>query len=410
MWKQPVVIPKYDISCFSYLPSLVRAAILGETSPILEQAGMQGPFQRVVTLFIDAFGWRFFTRYGDAAPALRRFVTDGRVFRLTSQFPSTTAAHVTTMFTGYPVGQHGVYEWNYYEPSLDIIITPLLFTYAGTREREKLQELNPDLNTMFPRPTFLLDLKALGIESYIFLNRLFAFSTFTTFMVQGAHVVPFATISHALTQLRLMLENTRGPALFHLYYEAIDNLAHEHGPESPHVEAEIDTFLTVLERQFFAKLPPTLKDTLILLFADHGVMAVSPEETVYINTHPLYTELAPLLRKNARGQVLAPAGSPRDMFLYVREDALPEAQEILARITDGRADIVPTEMLIAQGAFGRHPLSDRFLQRVGNLVILPRPREAVWWYEKDRFEQKQRGHHGGLSPEEMEIPLLLWAT
>jgi len=35
--------------------------------------------------------------------------------------------------------------------------------------------------------------------------------------------------------------------------------------------------------------------------------------------------------------------------------------------------------------------------------------EAVWWYEKDRFEQKFRGHHGGLTRGEMETPLLLTA-
>jgi hypothetical protein len=32
--------------------------------------------------------------------------------------------------------------------------------------------------------------------------------------------------------------------------------------------------------------------------------------------------------------------------------------------------------------------------------------EAVWWYEKDKFEQRFYGHHGGLTPQEMEIPLL----
>ena len=410
MWTQPIVKPQYDTDCFSLVPSLIRAAFHGDPFPLLDQANLRGPFQHVVSLFIDAFGWRFFTQYADAYPALRRFVEQGHIVRLTSQFPSTTAVHVTTMFTGQIVGQHGVYEWHYYEPSLDIIITPLLFTYAGTRERETLHALHPDLNVMFPSPAFLLSLKSSGIRTYVFMNKLFAHSTFSTYMMQGADVVPFSTLPQALTQLRLMLETIPGPVLFHLYYEAIDTIAHEHGPESPHVEGEIDTFLTVLERQFFAKLPPHLCDTLILLFADHGMMAVSPEETIYINTHPLYPQLDPLLRRNKRGEVLAPAGSPRDMFLYIEENALSEAQHILTRITNGRADVVLTQELIDQGFFGPGPLSQRFLERVGNLIVLPHPREAVWWYEKDRFEQKQRGHHGGLSPEEMNIPLLLWAT
>jgi hypothetical protein len=49
------------------------------------------------------------------------------------------------------------------------------------------------------------------------------------------------------------------------------------------------------------------------------------------------------------------------------------------------------------------------MSRVGNLVILPYDGETVWWYDPGRFEQKFYGHHGGLTPGEMEIPLLMYA-
>ncbi|MCB0025926.1 MAG: alkaline phosphatase family protein, partial [Caldilinea sp.] len=100
-------------------------------------------FQRVITLFVDAFGWRFFERFQDH-PLLRRFATTGSVTRLTSQFPSTTSAHVTTLYTGEPVGRHGVFEWFYYEPQLDAVIAPLLFSYAGDEGRESLADQGVD--------------------------------------------------------------------------------------------------------------------------------------------------------------------------------------------------------------------------------------------------------------------------
>ena len=54
------------------------------------------------------------------------------VEKLTAQFPSTTAAQITTIHTGQTVGEHGLFEWNYYEPVLDAVIAPLLFSFAGS--------------------------------------------------------------------------------------------------------------------------------------------------------------------------------------------------------------------------------------------------------------------------------------
>ena len=38
------------------------------------------------------------------------------------------------------------------------------------------------------------------------------------------------------------------------------------------------------------------------------------------------------------------------------------------------------------------------------LVVLPNAGESIWWYERGRFEQRFRGHHGGLTAEEMLVP------
>jgi len=43
------------------------------------------------------------------------------------------------------------------------------------------------------------------------------------------------------------------------------------------------------------------------------------------------------------------------------------------------------------------------------LVVLPFADESVRWYEKDKFEIKSYGAHGGLTPDEIEIPLLLFS-
>ena len=103
----------------------------------IKEAFASKKYDAVVMFFIDAFGWLFYERFQDD-PFIKRIEKHGKIEKLTSQFPSTTAAHVTTMHTGLPVGQSGVFEWQYYEPLVDRIVAPLLFSYAGTRERESL--------------------------------------------------------------------------------------------------------------------------------------------------------------------------------------------------------------------------------------------------------------------------------
>jgi hypothetical protein len=86
---------------------------------------------------------------------------------------------------------------------------------------------------------------------------------------------------------------------------------------------------------------------------------------------------------------------------------LAEAQDFLASRLAGQAEVRRVADLVTQGYFGPK-IAPEFLRRAGDLVILPYAGESVWWYEKDHYEQKFRGHHGGLTPQEMEIPLIAW--
>jgi hypothetical protein len=83
---------------------------------------------------------------------------------------------------------------------------------------------------------------------------------------------------------------------------------------------------------------------------------------------------------------------------------LDEAQSILAKGLDGKAEVAKADWLMENGYFGPE-ISRKFRARVGNLVILPYRYESVWWYEKERFVKHFYGNHGGLTPQEMEIPL-----
>lgn len=385
--------PRYDVGGFAGIPERIKNMFAS------------GKYDAVVLFLVDAFGWRFFERFQDAA-FIKRMAKYGKIEKLTSQFPSTTAAHVTTIHTGWPVGQSGVYEWYYYEPQLDAIIAPLLFSYAGSPYRDNLTSTGIHPPLLYPRGFFYPELKKMGVDPFVFAIRDYTPSTYSNVVMAGAEQHSFRTLSEAFVNLGLLLEQQTNPTYIHLYFDKIDTLCHEYGPNAPQTEAEIETFLLIME-YYFERIFKGKKRILFLMTADHGATEVDPKTTTYLNTEPRFMGFERFIETNRRGKLLVPAGSARDMFLYIKDHVLDDAQSFLATRLEGKADVVKIESLIADGYFGEE-VSNRFRERAGNLVILPYRYESVWWYEKDKFEQRFYGHHGGLTPQEMETVLCLY--
>jgi predicted AlkP superfamily pyrophosphatase or phosphodiesterase len=382
--------PRYDSGGFAGIPSRIKDAFAS------------GNYDAVVLFLVDAFGWRFFERFQDTA-FIKRIATHGSIEKLISQFPSTTAAHLTTIHTGWSVGQSGVYEWYIYEPQVDAIIAPLLFSYAGSQYRDNLKPTGIHPSLLYPRGVFYPDLKKMGVQPYVFGLRDYTPSTYSNVVMVGAELRSFKTLSEAFINLGFLLEKHKKPAYVHLYFDKIDSLCHEYGPTAPQTEAEIETFLLLMEH-YFERIFKGKKRILFLMTADHGASEVDPETTTYLNIDPRFRGFEKFIATNRRGQLLIPAGSARDLFLHIKDDRLDDSQAFLAKHLEGKADVVKTQALIADGYFGPE-VSTRFRERVGNLIILPYLYESVWWYEKDKFEQRFYGHHGGLTAQEMETIL-----
>jgi predicted AlkP superfamily pyrophosphatase or phosphodiesterase len=409
-FSQRFVRPLYNSYCFANLPATIQYLLTGVKQNMLPLdvfGTLPTRYNKVVLFFVDAFGWRFFDQYAEKYPLLKTILQRGMVSKLTSQFPSTTPAHVTCINTGLNVAQSGVYEWNYYEPLVDAIITPLRFSYAGDSKPDSLKATGLPPEAFYPTHTFHQILQSQGVQSHVFQPAAYAYSTYSNVVLKGATSLnPFRTLEEALDKLTSrILTKEESPAYYLLYYDRIDTSCHAFGPGSPEIVQTLDHFFQAMEQLFYQKLHRLTGDTLLMLTADHGQIEVFPETTFYLNREMPGFER--FLQKSHQGSLLVPAGSARDMFLHIKEELLDEAIAFLQHHLAGRVEIYRTEDLIHENLFGSTTPSTAFLTRVGNLVILPNPTETVWWHEEDRFEMHFSGHHGGLTPEEMEIPLLI---
>ena len=426
------VRPLYGSYCFSRIPWTLEAVLTGEPNPMTLPPDALGALagrrpDTVVVVFVDAFGWRFFERFVESTPALARFLRDGTVSKLTSVFPSTTSAHVACLHSGLTPSASGIYEWYQYEPAVGEMIAPLLSSRAGHKGRNGL-DLPP--GTLFDGETLHERLAARGVRSISVTPAEFTPSPFNDAFTRGTVEVPWKGLARGLNALarEVRAPSVPGPRLIHYYYGDIDRVGHRSGPDSPELCRTVRRFFDGLERRFFTVLEggrraeprgrqrsgsgatgsapghprATAGRTCVVLTADHGMMGHDPACTVYLNR--VLPEVERWMERGPGGRPKVPAGSPRDFFLHLREDRFDDAVAAIRDALTDVAEVRPVRDLVAAGYFGEASPSSRFLERVGNAVILPRPGRAVWWYEEGRFESRNPGDHGGLSPEEMEIP------
>jgi hypothetical protein len=391
-----VVLPAYGERSFDLLPGTLERLLTGATArSALDPAllgGLDGRADRVLFVYFDAFGWFFAEQHLDH-PLLQRAV----VRQLTSQFPSTTTAHVTTIHSGLPVWQHGLYEWYLREPRLNRLVAALPYVLAGTRQPIPLPP-----EQLFPSGHLYADLAAAGVPAAVVQSHLFARSPPNTRLAAAATVVPSYGVAHGLAAAGAALAE---PGYVFCYLDHFDGLMHHVGPEHPIVRSSARATLDLVDRALRDGTVP--RGTRVLLSADHGMCPIDPARTLYVNR--LWPELERLLERGADGRPLAPAGSSRDLFLHALPDAVDEVVAGLAERLAGRAEVRRVADLVAEGAFGPEQ-SDALRERLANVVVLPEMGENAYWHDPPRFEEHLLGQHGGLSARELEIPLLVLDT
>ena len=365
---------------FAALPPTVERLLAGTPGGLPQAllAGAPERVDRVAVVLLDAFGMRFVERHGDH-PLLRRL----QVAPLASQFPSTTTAHVTTMHTGAPVGEHGLYEWNVYEPALDEVIIPILYARAGGAP-DGLHGCGVAIGDIVPPDTIYERLAAAGVRSVALQPAAFSPSTYDSAALRGAELRPYATIADGAAALAAALEE---PGYAYLYWHEIDATGHLEGPDSPAFDAACRQALDALHAALSAPGPPAL----VLFTADHGQVAVDPSRVDYLD------DLLPRMRGYL---TQPPAGSARDVFLHAVPGLAAELAGALRERLAGRAEVVQVAELEARGLFG--DVGPRLRARLGDVCVLPAEGRMAWLRSAASVEQRFRGHHGGLDPAECE--------
>jgi predicted AlkP superfamily pyrophosphatase or phosphodiesterase len=360
------------------------------------------PNQKVVLFLIDGFGYKSFVRYHKRFSFFDALAHKGEVYPVTSVFPSTTPAALTTIHTGLTPQEHGLPEWTVYFEEFDRIIETLPFKTWEMPQADGLLRVGGSSKMLYEGSTLYSELAQHEVRSFVCIDQKYAYSAYSESVHAGSKILPFVTLENSLQEVYSLLQREKGPAYIFVYWPHIDSVAHHFGPDSDEHVASIQEFTDAVDRELLSKTYDHPEDVLCMLTADHGQVNIKADNIINLNKYPIIDEN---FMVSPKGNRILPTGSPHDVFLFIDPSKMREMVDFLQAELMGQAEVLFITDALEQGLFGIHAPSQKFLKRIGNVLILPYSGYHVWYEFLPNEPYRLLGIHGGLSEEEMIVPL-----
>lgn len=331
-----------------------------------------------IVVMVDGLGfWNLAMRRGHA-PYLRSLIDESvNMHPISTCYPSTTVAAMSTFGTGTCPGLTGMTGYTQLNTETGQMSQLIQFKEAIAPERLQTQ------------PTVFERLRDQGVRVTSSGLPKFAASPLTRAAFRGADYV-----SNVLPNDRVMAacDAARTPGLTYLYIRDADKTGHNYGWNS-------DKWIGAFERidaQLAAVRRNAPKGTLIVITADHGMIATDPDRRIDIAAEP----------RLAQG-VAAVGGEPRAVMLYAQPGEDPA--DIVERWRDRLGDcaLVRTRrQAIDEGAYGR--VEPRVEPMIGDVLVSAAGRTTI---VDSRIQSDKATRlpsvHGSQTMVEMDVPLLI---
>ncbi len=334
-----------------------------------------------ILLVIDGMG-------ADSVSKLGRnsFLKKHHTRNLTTIFPSATTAAITSFLTGMAPQQHGFPGWYTFlkEVKMTSVILRSLTRYGKNLDTAKIS---------YPAPIF----NHLSAPSYIVIGSHISKSPYNGRMKGKAKILTYASLSGLFRRLGGLVRRGRKRRFVYAYWDGFDSLSHHYGKTSSRARGHLRQIDEQL-RRFAGRQGTSRKNVLLLVTSDHGQIVCSKKKTILLNKHP---HLLQCLASR-------PAGEFRAVFCRVLPSRRKVFERYVLRVLQKYCSLHRSEEFLKKGLFGRGKIHPHFKDRIGNYILLAKGnyafRDFLPW-EKPVY---YKGHHGGLSKEEMTVPLVLW--
>lgn len=343
--------------------------------------------EKLVVFIVDAVGYYNLSKVLES----NRFKYFNRedVRMLTSVFPSTTSSALTSIFTASVPGEHGILGYLQNMPEYGGLVNMIELT-PYTQDRDNLTRLGFDPLKFNQRPTVFESLKEAGVRGYHLTSKSFVNTGLTRMHSRGGIARGVHGLGDMFEELDAILSSEEGSNLTIVYWGLIDTYGHRYGPNSLSYISETALLFSAIERFFEDRAQ---HETAFLITADHGQIETPWEHEIWWSKFdPVFEQMYSM-----------PGGEQRMSYIYSleREKTRKKMEE---EFGDYIEIIEPSEMDEIK-LFGK-PLTNTFRKRRGELITVSKGDYSLC-FKYTGQEHSLKGRHGGLTPEEMLVPLIL---
>ena len=337
--------------------------------------------RNVVLILIDGMGFNFFNRRAGT-------LSEHLLGSMSSVFPTSTAPAITTLMTGVPPNRHAATGWFMHLKELGTIgmILPFKPRWGGVT----FDQAGIEPNTLLGAPG-LFD--SLPVGSTLLQPQELVDSAYSRNLGGRARRLGFGPFSECLESITEIVRTGSDRQYVYAYWPRLDALSHRNGTDSA---ATADHFAE-LEQMLNAWWDTLIgTDTLVLVTADHGFDDTSAAETVWIDQHPVL--------QNALSQPLS--GEPRVAYCQVRPRHAAGFEDYVQTHLADAVELHCSQTLLDRGWFGPGVPDPRVQDRIGDYTLVGKGNHVIKDTVHSGGMRADIGVHGGISEDELRVPLL----
>ena len=379
---QEILLPDYNNSILNIVTSILKnynVETKHTTLPILDKL-LKKEYQNIVLVVLDGMGENVLN---NASP--NGLFSNHKLDIITSVYPCTTTAALTTYYTGMAPIETGWLAWSQYfkEYGRAVDMLPYVDSYTG----ESLPKDKFDVYEMLKYTT-----------TYEKISN--ASSDVCCYEIKPSHCemktdkcIHIKDVKGMCDSIETLCKNNQKKYVF-AYFDSPDKLNHKNGWDS-----NVTKDFILYTEELFKKLVDNLKNTntLIIVSADHG----------HNNVHNNYSALE--LEDLNDCYILPPSFEPRFVSFWIKSDKKAYFEEKFKNKFDGQFLLYSKEDFMKLNLLGngeKHKKIDDFIGDYVAIAISDASINLGTYLSKDK--PLKMSNHCGLTKNEMEVPLIVF--